>query len=142
MVKKFPGFPPERQYWQFPTIINGHVNLLSGTEFKVLWYILRHTFGYQKDEDAISIPQIMNGIKKKDGTIIDSGTGIKHRQTVVKALKRLAKMGFISRKSQGGKGKANIFRPIIQNTTPPTEYTPPPLRNILPPPTRNRPHNR
>ena len=95
MVKNFPGFPPEGQYWQFPTIINGFVNVLSGAEFKILWYILRHTYGFQKNSDTISIPQIMKGIKKKTGEVLDVGTGIKDRTTVINALRKLEQWGFI-----------------------------------------------
>ena len=111
--QEFPGFPAEGQYWQFPTIINGYVNLLNGNEFKVLWYILRHTYGYQKEKDRISIRQIMEGITKKDGTILDRGTGIRHKNTVHVAIRSLERMRFISRISGKVEGKPNTFQPTI-----------------------------
>ncbi len=100
----FPGFPQQIQYatWQFPTIINGFAHTLSGSEFKVLWYILRHTFGWNKTTDKLSLSQICNGIKKKDGEQLDYGTGLS-RPWVVKALEALSKRKFISIKKMQGK---------------------------------------
>src|SRR3972149_7367017 len=103
-MDRFPGFPKslEKVSWQFPTIINGHVHELSGSEFKVLWYILRHTFGWQKSTDKLSISQICNGIKKRNGEYLDKGTGLSNRH-VIKALKSLEKNGFILIKRTSGK---------------------------------------
>ena len=28
--ERFPGFPPEKQTWNFPTILNGYIHTLSG----------------------------------------------------------------------------------------------------------------
>lgn len=101
---KFPGFPAylEKSYWQFPSIINGHVHDLTGAEFKVLWYILRHTFGWQKSSDYISIPQICEGIKRKDGTYLDKGTGLSY-VWARKTLDSLERNGFISLEKDTGK---------------------------------------
>lgn len=114
MKNPFPGFPPEGQFWQFPTIINGFIHTLSGAEFKVLWYILRHTYGYQKEADAISIKQLMFGIKKKNGTMVDGGTGIKHHITISRAVLALEKKGFITYKKIDG--KTTIYKPLIRKT--------------------------
>lgn len=94
--KKFPGFPAslEKAYWQFPSIINGYVNVLTGAEFKVLWYVLRHTFGWQKSADEISISQICEGIRKKNGECLDKGTGLS-RSSAIRSLSSLRKKGFI-----------------------------------------------
>jgi|SRR3990167_59932 len=114
MTKRFSGFPPEGQYWQFPTIINGFVDILSGNEFKVLWYILRHTYGFQKSADRISISQIMYGIKRKNGTTLDVGTGIKWRKTVVDATKNLERLGFV--KLVKKTGKTTLYSPLVRNS--------------------------
>src|SRR3990167_1889968 len=93
----FPGFPAtlERASWQFPSIINGYAHSLTGGEFKILWYILRHTYGWQKNCDRLSISQICNGIKrKKDGTYLDKGTGLS-RSWAIKTLNRLEEKGFV-----------------------------------------------
>jgi len=68
--EKFRGFEPLPQSWDFPTVIDGWVDKLSGSEFKCLWYILRHTYGWQKTADAISLTQFEEGFilpEKRDG---------------------------------------------------------------------------
>jgi len=104
--QQFPGFPPEKQTWNFPTILNGYVHTLTGAEFKILWYIVRHTYGWQKNNDSISYAQFENGIIKKDGTIIDTGTGLTN-PTINSALKQLEKRGFI--KSEKKAGETTIY---------------------------------
>lgn len=107
-LNKFPGFPPESQTWNFPNIINGFVRQLTGAEFKVLWYILRRTYGWQKDRDKVSLTQFEKGIfsKKKDRWI-DRGTGLA-RQSIINALNGLIENGFI-RKT---KGKINCYEVV------------------------------
>lgn len=107
--KKFEGFPETRQTWNFPNIINGWVYQLTGAEFKCLWYILRHTYGWQKTEDAISNSQFMYGIKKKNGEWLDKGTGLSNT-SVINALKNLEKYGFI--KSYKKNGKTNKWEVV------------------------------
>ena len=69
---------------------------LSGAEFKVLLYIARRTYGFGKGSDKISLSQISQGITKRDGTILDRGTGIS-RSSVVRALDTLVTMGIVVR---------------------------------------------
>jgi len=97
--EKFPGFPPEPQtnYWPYPRAMNGWWHILTGSEQKVLDYILRHTWGYQKTEDSISYDQFINGIIKKNGEILDRGCGIKSSKTLCKALVGLEKKSFIEK---------------------------------------------
>lgn len=129
---RFPGFPPDQQTWNFPNIINGFVNQLTGAEFKVLWYILRHTYGWQKEKDRISLTQFENGIfSRKNNRWLDRGTGLT-RQTIITALKSLEAMGFIKKT----KSKINYYEvvkkldlsnqenrhPNSQKTTPTISY--------------------
>lgn len=95
--KPFPGFPPEpvKNYWEYPRIMNGYWSQLSGSEQKVLDYILRHTWGYKKTADFISYSQFIKGITKRDGTVVDRGCGIKSSKTLRKALLGLQKGGFV-----------------------------------------------
>ena len=109
-MTKFPGFPKEKQTWDFPTILNGYIHLLGGAQFKVLWYILRHTYGWQKTEDAISLTQFTNGIKKKNGEWLDRGIGL-CRLEVIMSLKELEKMGFIETIKKPG--KTTIYKPRL-----------------------------
>ena len=107
-LNKFPGFPPESQTWNFPNIINGFVHQLNGSEFKVLWYILRRTYGWQKDRDKVSLTQFEKGIfSKKKSEWVDRGTGLS-RQSIINALEVLVEKGFI-RKT---KGKINSYEVV------------------------------
>jgi hypothetical protein len=86
-----------------------YLGLLSGPEQKVMDYILRRTYGWQKLEDKISLSQFKRGIvNQKTGKITDRGTGIKNDETILSALNNLEKMGFIAiiRK----RGKTNIYK--------------------------------
>jgi len=94
--EQFEGFDPEPKSWDFPMIINGWVHKISGAEFKILWYILRHTHGWQKNSDAISYNQFKYGIKRKNGTWLDRGTGL-GVSAIKKALKGLVDKRFITR---------------------------------------------
>lgn len=100
--KKFPGFPPEpsMNFWSYPKALNGFWHTLNGSEQKVLDYILRHTWGFNKVADEISLTQLETGIKG-----FDKGTGLS-RPTIVEAIKGLVKKGFI--KKRGGR-KANCY---------------------------------
>lgn len=49
---------------------------LTGSELKVLLYIIRRTFGFKKDTDTISLKQMVDGITTKDGRQLDRGTGL------------------------------------------------------------------
>jgi hypothetical protein len=61
---------------------------LSSVELRVLLYILRHTFGWHKDVDRISLTQITDGILRRDGTRQDWGAGVS-RQSAITAIKGL-----------------------------------------------------
>jgi phage replication O-like protein O len=52
---------------------------LSGAELKVLLYIIRRTFGFKKGSDRISKAQLERGIQRRDGTVLDRGTGLSRR---------------------------------------------------------------
>src|SRR5689334_15708261 len=49
---------------------------LTEAELRVLLYIVRRTFGFKKESDAISLTQMVDGIKTKDGKVLDRGTGM------------------------------------------------------------------
>jgi hypothetical protein len=96
MCKDFPGFPkePATNYWPYPKVLNGYWHKLTGSEQKVLDYILRHTWGFKKTADKISLTQFIKGVKN-----CDLGCGIKSRPTLVKALNGLVKKRFIKKLS-------------------------------------------
>jgi hypothetical protein len=90
----FPGFNAPN-YTQVPDIVFDELlSVLSGAELKVLLYIIRRTFGFKKLKDGISLSQMMNGIKKRDGEYLDHGTGLS-KKTLLKALNSLEDGGYI-----------------------------------------------
>lgn len=101
---------------------------LTGAELKVLLYIIRRTFGFKKSSDDISLSQMVNGIKKKNGEILDKGTGL-GKASVARALNTLEQKNIIlrHRRSSGKNGDEattyalNILSslPVSQNETPP-----------------------
>ncbi|GAI82080.1 unnamed protein product, partial [marine sediment metagenome] len=123
MKEKFKGFT-KPIYTQTPNeVFDILLDMLNGSELKVLLYIIRRTFGFKKESDNISLNQIVNGIKKKDGSIQDYGTGIS-KLSARKAVKILIEKNVIlkiRRKDESGKDKSpnyslNIIKaPFIKN---------------------------
>lgn len=107
-MKKFKGFT-KPTYTQTPNeVFDILLNMLNGSELKVLLYIIRRTFGFKKESDNISLNQIVNGIKKKDGSMQDYGTGLS-MQSVKNAIKGLTEKNVIiktRRKDESGKDRA------------------------------------
>ena len=67
---------------------------LPRAEFKVLCYIYRRTFGFQRMGDYISFSQMTKGMINKKGERLDYGTGLS-RATNIKAVKNLQKLSLI-----------------------------------------------
>lgn len=84
---------------QIPDVIlDQWMCVLSGAELKVTLYIARRTFGFGKESDNISLSQIANGIKKRDGRVLDRGTGLSV-SSVARALKSLEEQNILIRKT-------------------------------------------
>ena len=84
---------------------------LGEAELRVLLYIVRRTFGFKRDSDAISLSQMVDGIKLRDGRILDRGTGMS-RRGVMKGCAGLADKGIITiekRLSEHGDNEINIY---------------------------------
>jgi hypothetical protein len=92
MKDKFPGFSqdPFENWWPYPKELGQWWFKLTGSEQKVLDYILRHTLGFQKTSDAISYRQFIHGVRN-----CDKGCGIKSTATLSKAFDGLIEKGFI-----------------------------------------------
>jgi len=67
---------------------------LTPAEFKVMMYIVRRTFGFKKNSDAISLRQIVSGVRTRDGRQLDYGTGLS-KSGVVKAIRGLLEKNVI-----------------------------------------------
>jgi hypothetical protein len=73
------GFETPR-YTQVPDeLFDRLLPYLTESELKVLLYIMRRTFGFKKDADAISVEQMTEGIVRKDGRRLDWGAGVSRK---------------------------------------------------------------
>ena len=79
---------------------------LSGSELKVLLYIIRRTFGFKKDSDNISLNQLLNGITTKEGIVLDRGTGLT-KKTLLEAIKSLVEKNLIITERRRSKEKGD-----------------------------------
>lgn len=105
-TSKFAGFPePKTNFTGIPNIFFDEIlpNLKEG-ELKVMLYIFRHTYGWQKDHDCISVSQFVNGIVTKRGKRLDWGTGLAE-STVKEAIGSLVKNAYVLRHVVG-RGRA------------------------------------
>ena len=106
--ERFPGFPPEmrKNFWMYPRMMDNHWHGLSGSEQKVIDFILRRTWGYEKSFDYISISQFNRGGGKLGG-----GTGLSQRQ-VITAVKALEQKGYITVEKR--LGHTNKYSLVVQ----------------------------
>ena len=81
-------------YTQIPNLLLDNMADFTHAEFKVMMYICRRTFGFQKESDKIALSQMLNGIKKEE-KVLDNGTGLS-RQGLLNSLENLEKKGYIS----------------------------------------------
>ncbi|MCX6756319.1 MAG: hypothetical protein NTX85_03190 [Candidatus Nomurabacteria bacterium] len=75
-------------------------------ESRCLLYICRRTFGFHREADRISFSQFINGIKTREGRILDHGAGLA-RASVAKGLKNLMNAGAIMVR---GTAKGNYYQ--------------------------------
>ncbi|HSH78592.1 MAG TPA: replication protein [Herpetosiphonaceae bacterium] len=94
---------------------------LSGSEWKVLSYIIRRTFGFKKQSDDISLSQIANGITTAGGRRLDHGTGLS-KPSVIAAVKVLVERNIVlaEHRSSAEKGheptryRLNVVDPLVK----------------------------
>lgn len=95
---------------------------LSEAELRVLLYIMRRTFGFKKKADAISLSQLTGGIRKRDGSMLDYGTGLS-KPSVLKAVGGLKAKGIITiekRTGEDGRNEVNVYQLRFVNEVSPT----------------------
>lgn len=94
----FSGFDiPEQNWCKMPlALIENMWRISSLAEMKVIFYILRHTWGYHEYDcpKHITLDEFENGRKRKDGSRIDSGVGMV-RNSIKSGLKSAEEHGFI-----------------------------------------------
>jgi hypothetical protein len=78
---------------------------LTEAELRVLLYIIRRTFGFKKEKDNISLKQLVEGIKTKEGKVLDRGAGVA-KSAAVRAVRGLIEKGIViaTRNSSPEKG--------------------------------------
>jgi Bacteriophage replication protein O len=67
---------------------------LSGAELKVLLFVIRRTFGFKRDADAISLSQMLHGVTTRDGRVLHRGVGL-CKPTLLGALRSLQEKGVL-----------------------------------------------
>ena len=111
----FPGFAQVR-YTQVPDLFFDRIApLLSEAELRVILYIFRHTFGWKKDFDRISLAQMVDGIRRQDGSVVDLGTGMA-KTSVVRGVKGLIEKRLIEavRQSSPAHGhEPTVYQPRV-----------------------------
>jgi hypothetical protein len=85
---------------------------LGEAELRVLVYILRRTYSFKKDHDAISLSQLVDGITTREGKVLDRGTGMT-KKLVIKGCAGLVTRGYVikdTRRSEQGDSDSNVYR--------------------------------
>ena len=93
---------------------------LSGAEFKILLYVARRTYGFGKDSDTISLNQLAHGIRRRDGRVIDRGTGLSRSGVKAACVSLIAKQLLIrtsnvvedKREADESTYRLNLFAPL------------------------------
>jgi DNA-binding MarR family transcriptional regulator len=96
-----------QDFWPYPNFLEEYWYCLSGSEQKVLTFIMRQTIGFKKQWDWLAISQFTHGIGKRN-----KGTGLSRSQ-VVRALKSLESKGFIT--ATHYKSRVNRFSLIYRS---------------------------
>lgn len=96
MKHQFGGFEePQANFTRIPNAFLEAMSIIDTLgEMKVVYYILRHTWGFQDEVKRITLDEFQYGRKRKDGTRLDSGTGLS-KPTIIDGLSRAEQHGFI-----------------------------------------------
>lgn len=81
--------------FQHPNIyVDKYMSFLTNNELRVLLYMMRRIFGFQKRQDTISLSQMTDGIVTNEGERLDYGAGLS-RPACIKAVKGLKEFGLV-----------------------------------------------
>jgi hypothetical protein len=101
----FPGFR-RPSYTMVPDeLFDELLPDLSGAELKVLLFVVRRTFGFKRDADAISLAQMLHGVTTREGRVLHRGVGLS-KPTLLGALRSLQAKGVLraARRRSAAKG--------------------------------------
>lgn len=99
-------------YTQIPNIVIDYwSSVLTPAEFKVLIFICRKTFGFQKKSDKISLSQIMKANKLSDRGALNC----------IETLEKKHKLLKVKRKKKPGRNDMNTYSLVISDKVVPAE---------------------
>jgi hypothetical protein len=89
---------------------------LKEAELRVALYVIRRTFGFKKVADAISLDQLVAGIRTRDGRVLDAGTGMTRKGVIAGIKGLLAKQVLIAeaRVDENGGSLPTVYRLHMQ----------------------------
>jgi hypothetical protein len=99
-LSPFAGFAQDsisNEYFRVPAIfLNLFAMIDNLAELKVVTYVMRHTWGFREFDQPkrITIDEFVNGRKHRDGSRMDSGTGLS-KSAVLDGIQRAIAHGFI-----------------------------------------------
>ncbi len=96
VAEVFQGFhDPRKHYTQVPDyVFDVLLAGLTGVQLKVVYYVIRHSFGYGRESAAISWNRFLSGSVSRDGRRLDWGVGVS-RDALHKALPVLVGQGLL-----------------------------------------------
>lgn len=101
-----------RNYFPVPNSLvdDAIIHQLSLAEIRTLLYILRHTFGFQKTQDAISLDQMTSGV----GTL-NKGAGISRRRLLgtLNTLEAKALIRRVRQTTPSGRCLPTLYAPTL-----------------------------
>lgn len=105
MAGQFQGFDnPEENWSKLPhALIDLFPWIQTVAELKIVLYVLRHTWGFQEyggEGKRITLDEFSNGRKRRDGSRLDSGTGLTRNATRAGIRAAIAD-GFLIQESDG-----------------------------------------
>ena len=118
----FEGFGDPQENWsKLPhDLIAQLPEIETIGEMKVILYVLRHTWGYQDNAKKITMDEFANGRKKRDGSRIDSGTGLSE-PTLRAGIEKAIEHGFIAVEiDDSDKGRIKKIYSLRVKDLPPT----------------------
>lgn len=114
----FPGFSAPNGTFVPNEVFDTLLPILGAAEIRALFYIVRRTFGFRKERDAISFNQFLRGIVRRSGRVLDHGCGIKNRTNLSRALRSLEALGAIESDKgwdERGENQTTVYRLRFRN---------------------------
>ena len=124
-TRPLPAFSSPN-YTQVPDeLLDALMASLSDAELQVLLYIIRRTFGFNQNVDAISQSQMVSGINTRDGRVLDSWTRLS-KATMARGLKGLRDKQIIlaDRRSSAERGNESTTYRLRFKSDEPSQITP------------------